>query len=93
MFMGVPLVPFVLLGLVTIVPTGWLIAFRMYSWVLGLVVIFFVAYLWMRIISKRDPWRTKQELMRIRMRRMPGNKAIWGGISYGPLALKRRTKQ
>jgi type IV secretory pathway VirB3-like protein len=93
MFLGVPLMPIVLLGLVTIVPIGWLLAFRRLLWALGLLVVFFVVYLWMRGISKRDPWRTKQEMLRMRMRKMSGNKAIWGGISYGPLVLKRRTKQ
>jgi len=42
------------------------------------------------VITKQDSWRTKQELLRLRLRRQKGNTAIWGGVSYGPLRLKRR---
>jgi type IV secretory pathway VirB3-like protein len=41
------------------------------------------------LISKHDGWRTKQEFLRMRTRAPKGNVQIWGGVSYGPLRLKK----
>jgi type IV secretory pathway VirB3-like protein len=88
MFMGVPLVPMILLSMSTILPLGWLFVFQKYIPSLFLLSIFFCGFIWMRITSKRDPWRTKQEVLRFRMRYRKGNPHIWGGISYAPFKLR-----
>ena len=90
MFIGVPLVPVVLLGMVTVLPMGWLIAFRLYYAALVMLLVFLGAFVWMRMVTKKDAWRTKQEIMRMRMRRNKGNEQIWGGVSYAPFVLKVR---
>lgn len=90
MVIGVPLVPAVLLSLATLLPVGWMVILKSWLGALVMILAFFCGFIWMRIISKRDPWRTKQELMRLRLRSRQGNKEIQGGISYGPLRFKKR---
>ena len=90
LFIGVPLVPVVLLGMVTVLPMGWLIGFRSYYSALVLLLVFLGVFIWMRMVTKKDAWRTKQEIMRMRMRRNKGNAQIWGGVSYAPFVLKVR---
>jgi type IV secretion system protein VirB3 len=90
LFIGVPLVPMMLLSLATMMPLGWLMVLRFYKTSVLLLLLFLVGYVWMRGITKQDGWRTKQELLRMRLRRQKGNTRIWGGVSYCPLRLKRR---
>jgi type IV secretion system protein VirB3 len=88
---GVPLVPMVVLSLTTLLPLAWFVLFQLYLLSFLLLTIFLTVYLWMRSLTNKDPWRTKQELLRLRVRLKKGNQAIWGGISYGPGRLKKRS--
>jgi len=86
---GVPLVPMVILSLGTLQPMAIAVIFQFYYLVLVLVVLFLTGFIWMRLLSKRDGWRSKQEFLRLRLRAQKGNPKIWGGISYSPLRIKR----
>ena len=88
MFMGVPLMPMICLAAPTVLPLGFTVIFNKFSITPFFAAIFLVGFLWMRIISKKDAWRTKQEVMRLQIRFRKGNSKIWGGISYAPFALK-----
>lgn len=88
MFMGVPLGPMVLLSMSTIIPFGILFIFQKYIPSLMVLTVFFSVFIWMRITTKHDPWRTKQEVLRFRMRFKKGNPQIWGGMSYAPFKLR-----
>jgi len=88
--MGVPLAPMVLLSVGTMVPFGWLMIFAIYIPAAIMALIFMTGFLWMRRLTKADPWRTKQEGMRLRLRAKKGNPDIWGGVSYAPMRLKKR---
>lgn len=88
--MGVPLAPMVYLFLGTMIPFGFSVIFQIYGVAAVTGLMFLVAFLWMRRITKTDPWRTKQEMMRWRTRHNQGNTNIWGGVSYAPMRLKKR---
>ncbi len=89
MIAGVPLVPMVALCLGTIQPLAICLIVQFYAAALLLAGLFVGAFIWLRMISKHDGFRTKQELLRMRTRRHKGNLQIWGGVSYGPLRLKK----
>jgi len=86
---GVPLVPVVLLSLATLQPLAFAVIFQFYTVAVLLVILFLTGFIWMRMLSKRDGWRSKQEFLRFRLRAQKGNSGIWGGVSYGPLRIKR----
>lgn len=91
MFMGVPMIPFVLVSGFFLILAVWL--FYLISPYVTLLLIF--AYIpivvWMRQITKKDDQRLKQMLMRARMRvRQRAGRALWGAISYSPVRYKRR---
>lgn len=88
MFMGVPLLPMVILSVATIPPLGLLFIFQKYIPSLMLLILFLSVFIWMRITTKHDAWRTKQEVLRFRMRYRKGNPQIWGGMSYAPFKLR-----
>lgn len=88
MFIGVPLVPMVLLSMSTIIPFGLLFIIQKYIPSLMLLILFISVFIWMRITTKHDAWRTKQEVLRFRMRYRKGNPQIWGGMSYAPFKLR-----
>lgn len=88
MFMGVPLGPMVLLSMSTIIPFGILFIVQKYILSLMLLTVFFAVFIWMRNTTKHDPWRTKQEVLRFRMRFKKGNPHIWVGMSYAPFKLR-----
>lgn len=87
---GVPLVPIVVLSLVTIIPLAVFVIARVYTMSLVFILVFLTGFIWLRLISKHDGWRTKQEILRMRTRAQKGNVHIWGGVSYGPLRIKKR---
>jgi type IV secretory pathway VirB3-like protein len=86
---GVPLFPMVILCLSTIQPLALGIIFQFYTLALIAGILFLTVFIWLRLISKHDGWRTKQEFLRMRTRAPKGNVQIWGGVSYGPLRLKK----
>ena len=88
MFIGVPLVPMVLLSMSTVIPFGLLFIIQKYIPSLMLLILFLSVFVWMRITTKHDAWRTKQEVLRFRMRYRKGNPQIWGGMSYAPFKLR-----
>lgn len=90
MFLGAPMVPFILL-------TGFAILLAM----LGLFVSPFISiavitayvpiYAWMRVATKTDDQRLNQLVLRVRMRtRMRGGRRAWGALTYIPVVLKKR---
>ena len=92
LFLGVPLVPFVLLGVSTMVPVGWCVVFQAFIPAIALSLIGITLFLGMRHITRQDPWRTRQFLMRLKMRRIQGNYAQWGAISHSPFTYVQRGK-
>jgi type IV secretion system protein VirB3 len=91
MFLGVPMVPFM-------VVTGLLLLLALWSiYLVSAYVSLFLALLYaplivtMRQITKQDDQRLRQVLMRLRMRHRHFNRALWGAVSYSPLRFKRRT--
>ena len=87
---GVPLVPMVVLCLGTIQPLAFFVIFQLYVLALIMAFVFVSGFIWLRLLSKRDGWRTKQEILRMRTRARKGNVQIWGGFSYGPLRIKKQ---
>jgi phosphatidylserine/phosphatidylglycerophosphate/cardiolipin synthase-like enzyme len=72
----------------TIIPFGILFIIQKYIPSLMLLILFISVFIWMRITTKHDAWRTKQEVLRFRMRYRKGNPQIWGGMSYAPFKLR-----
>lgn len=89
MIAGVPLFPMVILCMSTLQPLAVLAILQFYSLALLVGILFLTGFIWLRLISKHDGWRTKQELLRMRTRAQKGNIKIWGGFSYGPLRIKK----
>lgn len=86
---GVPLVPMVILCLGTLQPLAFFVILQFYTLALFASILFLTGFIWLRLLSKLDGWRTKQEILRMRTRARKGNAQIWGGISYGPLRIKK----
>lgn len=86
---GVPLVPMVILCLSTFQPLAVFVILQFYALAVIAGFIFLTGFIWLRLLSKRDGWRTKQEILRMRTRARKGNVQIWGGVSYGPLRIKK----
>lgn len=88
---GVPIVPLILIGGLTLLMAVWLYYLVSGYVSLGLILIAIPIMLWMRQTTKTDDQRLRQVMMRARMRLRHGpSRAIWGAISYGPLAWKTR---
>jgi type IV secretory pathway VirB3-like protein len=77
----------------TIQPLALFVIIQFYVLAIIASIAFISGFIWLRLLSKRDGWRTKQELLRMRARAKKGNVQIWGGVSYGPLRLKKHTAQ
>ena len=90
MFLGVPLVPFLITTGVFMVLAMW--AFYLLSPYATLILALAYAPVFtvMRIMTKQDDQRLRQVMMRARMRFRHSNKALWGAISYSPLRYKKR---
>ena len=88
---GVPIVPLILIGGLTLLVSVWLYYLVSGYVSLGIVLIAIPILLWMRQTTKTDDQRLRQVMMRARMRLRHGpSRAMWGAISYGPLAWKTR---
>ena len=91
---GVPIVPLILIGGLTLLVSVWLYYLVSGYVSLGLVLIAIPIVLWMRQTTKTDDQRLRQVMMRARMRLRHGtSRATWGAISYGPLSWKTRRAQ
>ena len=87
---GVPIVPLILIGGLTLLVSVWLYYLVSGYVSLGLVLIAIPIVLWMRQTTKTDDQRLRQVMMRARMRFRHGpSRAIWGAISYGPLTFTK----
>jgi type IV secretion system protein VirB3 len=88
---GVPIVPLILIGGVTLLLSVWLYYLVNGYVSLGLILSTIPIVLWMRQTTKTDDQRLRQVLMRARMRLRHGpSRAMWGAISYGPLTFTKR---
>lgn len=88
---GVPIVPLILIGGLTLLLAVWLYYLVSGYVSLSLILITIPIVLWMRQTTKTDDQRLRQVMMRARMRfRHRPSRAMWGAISYGPLTWKRR---
>ena len=88
---GVPIVPLILIGGLTLLVSVWLYYLVSGYVSLGIVLSAIPLVLWMRQTTKADDQRLRQVLMRARMRLRHGpSRATWGAISYGPLSWKSR---
>ncbi len=88
---GVPIVPLILIGGLTLLLAVWLYYLVSGYVSLGLVSVTIPIVLWMRQTTKTDDQRLRQVMMRARMRLRHGpSRVTWGAISYGPLTWERR---
>jgi len=88
---GVPIVPLILIGGLTLLMSVWLYYLVSGYVSLALVLITIPIVLWMRQTTKTDDQRLRQVMIRARMRLRHGpSRATWGAISYGPLSWKTR---
>lgn len=91
---GVPIVPLILIGGLTLLVSVWLYYLVSGYVSLGIVLITIPLVIWMRLTTKTDDQRLRQVMMRWRMRLRHGaSRATWGAISYGPLSGKTRRSQ
>lgn len=91
MVLGIPMLPFILVGLASFL--GILYSLLLSNQPLLSVAIAmasFVSMMWMRTISKTDPWRLNQRMQRFRLRQSVGDTLRWDGVSFAPYALKKR---
>jgi len=88
---GVPIVPLILIGGLTLLVSIWLYYLVSGYLSLGIVLISIPIVLWMRQTTKTDDQRLRQVMIRARMRlRHRPSRATWGAISYGPLSWKTK---
>ena len=91
---GVPIVPLILIGGLTLLLSVWLYYFVSGYVSLALVLIAIPIVLWMRQTTKTDDQRLHQVMMRARMRLRNGpSRTTWGAISYSPLSWRTRRSQ
>ncbi len=91
---GVPIVPLILIGGLSLLVSVWLYYLVSGYVSLGIVLITIPFILWMRQTTKTDDQRLRQAMMRARMRLRHGpSRATWGAISYSPLSWKTQRSQ
>ena len=91
---GVPIMPLILIGGLTLLMAVWLYYLLSGYISLGIVLIAIPIVLWMRQTTKTDDQRLRQVMMRARMRLRHGpSRTTWGAISYSPLSWKPRPSQ
>ena len=91
MFLGVPILPFVFITLITTGVAGTFLIFVHWLLAAALAIVYGVVFFWMRAISRRDAWRLHQSLLRLRKRMGTAVSPIWGGVTYAPYRTRRRT--
>lgn len=91
MFMGVPMIPFLLVTGTTMVAGVWLVFLFSAYFALALSFVYAPVLLWMRDISKKDDQRLRQMMLRARLRmRLRAIRSAWGAVSYSPTRYKKR---
>ncbi|MDI7776577.1 VirB3 family type IV secretion system protein [Asticcacaulis sp. EMRT-3] len=91
MFLGVPMMPFLMVTGVCLLAGGWLMYLisPVVSLFIGLTYVAIVAV--MRQVTRKDDQRLHQLLMRARMRHRHGAaRRRWDALSFAPLAYKKR---
>ena len=90
MFLGTPMVPFILLtGLAMMV--AMLGLFLTPYIPIGVITVYVPIYAWMRVVTKADDQRLNQLLLRLRMRaRLGAGRRYWGALTFVPLKFKKR---
>lgn len=90
MFLGIPLMVFVLSALATTF-LAMALAYLWSMWASLVVLIAFgILYAWARTVTRIDEWRLSQVMQRLRVRRLRGDVVKHGGISYAPYKLHKR---
>jgi type IV secretory pathway VirB3-like protein len=90
MFLGAPMVPFILVTGLAIL-AGMLGLFANPLITVAVVTIYAPIYAWMRAVTKTDDQRLNQIILRFRMRaRMQGSRRFWGALTYIPTVFKKR---
>lgn len=93
MLLGAPMIPLILLGLACLLPIGFLIVvFKNITLPLMLLLVFAIGLVYMRHVAKKDPWLFEAKLKRLWLRRRKGNPGQWGGVSYSPTRMVRRSR-
>jgi type IV secretion system protein VirB3 len=91
MFLGVPLVPFLIATAAFALPMLWTFYLLSAYVSLFLVMAYIPVLLTMREVTKRDDQRLRQLLMRAAMRiRQRKARRFWSASSYSPLRYKAR---
>lgn len=90
MFIGVPLMPFLLVSGCFLLLIVWCMQFVSGYAALMLFLVYVPMLLVMRQITKKDDQRLRQMLLRMRMRVRHLNKPYWQTISFAPLRYKKR---
>lgn len=85
MLAGVPLMPLLLLGGITLLLVFW--GGMMISGWVGLIsaLASIPVYVWMRTISKKDDQRLHQMFLRLKLSIPQRNKGFWRARSYAPV--------
>ncbi|RQO61329.1 type VI secretion protein [Paucibacter sp. KBW04] len=84
MKLGIPLVPLVILGGVSMLTTMW--GGVLISWWLAPAVLVATgpALAWMRFVTTKDDQRFKQMFIALKLRRHDHNRRLWQARSYAP---------
>jgi type IV secretion system protein VirB3 len=86
MMAGVPLVPFVLGGILFLQASFLSFYFIRLSVAIVFMVIGVVVYLWARKLSRNDEHRLLQYMLKLRIRgRQAATRRLWGAVSFSPL--------
>ncbi len=91
MFVGVPLMPLLIMTMPFVVCLGWSVFFHMWLLAVFALLVWCALFFLMRLICKNDNWQLDIELLRIRKRTEKGNISHWGAVSYAPYQLQKRT--
>ena len=90
MVMGIPMLPFILVALTCALTVMYSVMLSNLLLTLALILASGIVFFWMRSISKLDPWRLNQRLLRFKLRQKIGASTRWNGVSFAPYSLKKR---
>ncbi len=90
MFLGVPMIPVILVTGLAII--GAMLGLFVSPYIaVAVVTVYVPIYAWMRVVTKADDQRLNQLILRLRMRaRMQASRRHWGALTYVPIAFKKR---
>jgi len=91
MFLGAPMVPFILVTGTAILAAMLGLFISPYI-LIAIVTVYAPVYAWMRAATKADDQRLNQLVLRLRMRtRLQASRRFWGAFTYTPVVLKKRS--